>query len=937
MWLKPSRLPGILAALSCTLSAWAGPYDAPAANAVSWLLSQQNTADGSWGATDDIKYVRTSEAVLALAALNRRTPQFYAGLTWLQNHAPSNVDHTARRILAIQSNGGSVTADLQSLQAAQGLAAPGNGGWGLARTYQSAALDTALTLQAYNQAGVSTNVANAVTYLTGAQLTGSDKGWVLGQETTSDPITTAQVLIALIPLKTSYPAVATPISNGLAALNATVTTTSPVAQKALAVVANLRNSASSGPAESLLSNLTATQSGNGSWGDDIFATALVARSLAAGMARDLSAQQQVVNMPDTALRTAVNQALGRNAMDALNIGELSQLTSLNAAGLGITDLTGLQLATNLLNVNLSGNTLNIPAGVDSDSDGVTDQNEIDVGTNLFNSDSKPWFKYSGPQFDYASLVASTPAIGWQQNGAWHAITDDIDHDGDLDLVLYFMGGNEQFYDLSCTYDCGDWYTGPDFGILVYLENVNGVYVRRMFSNSDDLIPGDIEKMLSLDYNNDGKTDLLLVMNDINPATSIQAYLSSKPYQRLVLLKNDSGSAFATQDNPAGHHFSDVTTAVGLGQAAWYAEGLVLDLNQDGYPDILGVSSDANYNVLGDTFVYNPATGTYVVSTTSGLPRPLWFASLADLNGDGKPDVIAQDGTAGLRFFRNNGGSNFTELTNTQNLSDLVGKWFVKFLPADMDNDGITDLVTFETDFSGQYPDWLNAGAKMRLLRNAGMVGNQITVSEQPDATFNSNGNTEEVAYGGTVGDVNNDGLLDIVIAARDGGSRLVATDGLGGYLRPEDTGAVVGLSGPNSRFADPVVVDLNGDGKPDLLSAETINAISNGNYLLFNTGKATGTRNAISIELTGKNQAISPSSGKDAFGALVEVIAGGHTYKQQVLPVMGLSRRLHFGLGAAATGIQVKIYWPDNPTNPQILTSTNVDPYVNSILRVTQP
>lgn len=357
MWVNTSKLLAVLAALSCTLSAWAGPYDVPAANAVSWLLSQQNTVDGSWGATDDIKYVRTSEAVLALAALNRRTPQYYAGLNWLQNHAPSNVDHTARRILAIQSNGGSVAADLQSLQATQGLAAPGTGGWGLAKTYQSAALDTALTLQAYNQAGMTTNVANAVTFLTGAQLTGSDKGWVLSQETASDPVTTAHVLIALIPLKGSYPAVATPISNGLAALNAKVTTASPVAQKALAVVANLRNSASSQVAATLLGNLTATQSGNGSWGNDILATTLVARSLAAGMARDLTAQQQAVNMPDAALRTAVNNALGRNAMDALNIGELAQLSSLNVAGLGISNLTGLQNAVNLTYLDARNNNI----------------------------------------------------------------------------------------------------------------------------------------------------------------------------------------------------------------------------------------------------------------------------------------------------------------------------------------------------------------------------------------------------------------------------------------------------------------------------------------------------------------------------------------------------------------------------------------------------
>lgn len=357
MWLKPSRLLGILAALSCALPAWAGPYDTSAANATTWLLQQQNVSDGSWGATDDVKYVRTSEAVLALAALNRRTVQYYAGITWLQNHVPANVDYSARRILALQSNGNSVAADLLSLQGSQALAAPGNSGWGLSKLYQGSALDTALALQAYNQAGVTTNVANAVTYLTGAQLTGGDKGWVVAQETSSDPVSTAQVLIALIPLKTSYASLPAAITNGLAALNAKVTTASPTSQKALSVIANLRNSASSPQAATLLSNLAATQSAGGSWGGDIYVTAIAMRALAAGLARDLAAQQQAVNMPDAALRAAVNQALGRSSLDALNIGELSQLTTLNIAGLGINDLTGIQSAVNLTYLDARNNNI----------------------------------------------------------------------------------------------------------------------------------------------------------------------------------------------------------------------------------------------------------------------------------------------------------------------------------------------------------------------------------------------------------------------------------------------------------------------------------------------------------------------------------------------------------------------------------------------------
>ncbi len=124
---------------AATGSAIAQTLDASANNAVNWLLAQQNADDGSWGATDEVKYVQTSEAVLALAALNKRIPQYYAGLTWLQNHAPVNIDHTARRVLALQSNGSSVASDLLSIQTAQALSSSGNRYSGTACTTCSAA------------------------------------------------------------------------------------------------------------------------------------------------------------------------------------------------------------------------------------------------------------------------------------------------------------------------------------------------------------------------------------------------------------------------------------------------------------------------------------------------------------------------------------------------------------------------------------------------------------------------------------------------------------------------------------------------------------------------------------------------------------------------------------------------------------------------------
>ena len=336
-------------------SACAATYVAKENAGVAWLLQQQNNADGSWGASDDVKYVQTSESVLALAALNQLGSAYFNGLVWLNNHSPANVDFTARRVLASGKTGASVSLDLQTLQSAQDVVAYGNNGWGLSGAYQGSPLDTALSLQALTQQSVATNVSVAVSFLTASQLAGTDTGWALGQETTSDPITTSQVLLSLIPLESQGAAVVTAVANGLTALNLKVTTASPVPQIALAALANVRNSATSPQAATLFNALTSRQAPDGSWGEDAYATALALRALAASSGT--STQQQTADVTDPNLRAAINNALGHNALDALNMGEMAALTTLTASNQGIASLAGLQYATHLTYIDLRNNNI----------------------------------------------------------------------------------------------------------------------------------------------------------------------------------------------------------------------------------------------------------------------------------------------------------------------------------------------------------------------------------------------------------------------------------------------------------------------------------------------------------------------------------------------------------------------------------------------------
>ena len=76
-------------------------------------------------------------------------------------------------------------------------------------------------------------------------------------------------------------------------------------------------------------------------------------------------------------------------------------------------------------------------------------------------------------------------------------------------------------------------------------------------------------------------------------------------------------------------------------------------------------------------------------------------------------------------------------------------------------------------------------------------------------------------------------------------------------------------------------------------------------------------------------------SNRDGFGALVKVNAGGRQYFAEARCAFGFlsqgDRRLHFGLGKAATVDRIEIRWPSKQV--QELTNVRVD----QILKVREP
>nr|WP_319394153.1 prenyltransferase/squalene oxidase repeat-containing protein [uncultured Desulfobacter sp.] len=330
-----------------------GAYGNNINNAVQWLSDRQN-ADGSWGTVQTVKFIHTVEAVQALRAAGYRNDAYFSGITWLENHSADNNDFLSRKALALGSHGDDISVEILQLENFQDTDIPGRDAWGAGPAYISSALDTALVLNTVNALGSGADISAAVSYLKDSQLTGTEPGWPVGLETTSDPFSTAMVIKTLASFQDQDPSLETYITNGLTTLSSKVNTESPVYLQALAAHAAL-SCGDYTTAQSWIDSLEATQDADGSWSAGEYETALALRALAAADGIDSQERQTTVVIPDQALRTAINASLNRNAIDGIDRAELSRLTNLDAAGMGISDLTGLEWAVNLISADLRNN------------------------------------------------------------------------------------------------------------------------------------------------------------------------------------------------------------------------------------------------------------------------------------------------------------------------------------------------------------------------------------------------------------------------------------------------------------------------------------------------------------------------------------------------------------------------------------------------------
>ena len=186
-------------------------------------------------------------------------------------------------------------------------------------------------------------------------------------------------------------------------------------------------------------------------------------------------------------------------------------------------------------------------------------------------------------------------------------------------------------------------------------------------------------MAVADVNGDGKADMVVAAVELNSGNGLVD----------VLLGNGDGTF-----RPAGGQSS------GGRQTASVA---VADVNGDGKPDILV----ANFCTTGPTctdpsgvvgVLLGNGDGTFqpVVTYGSGGGFSLSIA-VADVNGDGKPDVlVANESTSGVSVLLGNGDGTFKSAVTC----DAGLNWARSVQVADLNGDGKPDLAFTAYDYTG---------------------------------------------------------------------------------------------------------------------------------------------------------------------------------------------------------------------------------------------
>jgi|GEM_PF-2826632 len=287
-----------------------------------------------------------------------------------------------------------------------------------------------------------------------------------------------------------------------------------------------------------------------------------------------------------------------------------------------------------------------------------------------------------------------------------------------------------------------------------------------------------------------------------------------------------------------------------------------DVNGDGLLDLVC----GDYNRANPIFINRDGSLGSSPDTQTTPVRDTWDVKLADLNGDGWLDLVTSNfGQANHVYLGTAAGLSTTPAWTSPDVSGSL-----KVAVGDVDGDGLQDLVfgnqnqgntlylNSGSGFSQTGPDWTSSAARSTISLALGdldgdgdldlVCGNGGYPStnhlywnlgglfaEDPVVI----GSETEQTLGAALGDVDDDGDLDLLFANYEAPNTLYLNDGAGGFGGTWDWS-----DGESTATKDVALADLDGDGLLDIVCA---NDGEDNTYFLNTTGPLKSTPAWVSV------------------------------------------------------------------------------------------
>ena len=298
-----------------------------------------------------------------------------------------------------------------------------------------------------------------------------------------------------------------------------------------------------------------------------------------------------------------------------------------------------------------------------------------------------------------------------------------------------------------------------------------------------------------DFNGDGKPDMVVTNAD---STSVSVFLNTT-------IPGASTPTFSARTN--------FSTEVG----AEPHSVSISDFNGDGKLDfVVTFAADTKVSVYLNTTTPGASAPTFSVKTDFTTGSVSYSVSIEDFNGDGKPDLVSA----------NAGANTVSVLFNTTPTGNAAPSFSAKTDFATGSYAGTVSVGDFNGDGKPDMAVTNASSNSVSVLLNTTPTGNSTpTFSAKTDFT------TGTFPYAVSVYDINDDGKPDMAVANYDENSVSVflntTTPGASTPTFTDKTDFTTGTS-PSSVS----ICDLNGDGKPDMASA---NYNENNVSVLLNT------------------------------------------------------------------------------------------------------